>query len=134
MVISHVDLRVRERDRAIAFYDAIAGALGLTRFDGETFTCYEPVRPDGGSEAETQGWLGFTVDPAMTPNLTRIAFAVDTCEDVDRVARVCVDIDAPNLEGPDYAYGPEYYAIFFDDPDGNRLEVCCVGPRAKAAS
>ena len=31
------------------------------------------------------------------------------------------------IEGPEEAYGPKYYAVFFTDPDGNPLEVCSIG-------
>jgi len=129
-VFSHVDLRVRDRERAIAFYDTILGALGLERTDGEEWTSY--ASPDEPPDRE-RIWFGFTVDPAMTPGSTRVALAAPTCEDVDRVTRVLMEAGAPNIEGPDYEYGPEYYAVFFEDHDGNRLEVCCYGPRAQAA-
>jgi len=31
------------------------------------------------------------------------------------------------LEGPEVCvdYSPGYYAFFFEDPDGNKLEICC---------
>lgn len=129
-VLSHADLRVRDRVRATAFYDAVLGALGLIARPSEEWTSYAPA-----SENEGLGdWFGFTEDAAMTPNAGRIAFAAQSCEDVDRVTTVLMEIGAKNIEGPDYDYGPEYYAVFFEDPDGNKLEVCCVGPQARAAS
>ena len=51
------------------------------------------------------------------PNENRIAFVVGSREEVDAVAAL---VDAPAKEMP---YGPGYYAVFFDDPAGNRLEV-----------
>ena len=129
LVISHVDLRVRDRVRATAFYTALLGALGHKARPSDEWTSYVPA-----TETEELGdWFGFTEDPAMTPNATRIAFDAPTCEDVDRVTSVLLEIGAANIEGPDYDYGPEYYAVFFEDPDGNKLEVCCVGPQALAA-
>ena len=31
------------------------------------------------------------------------------------------------LKGPEICkdYSPGYYAFFFEDPDGNKLEICC---------
>ena len=29
-----------------------------------------------------------------------------------------------NIEGPGYDEGPGYYAVFFEDPCRNRLEIC----------
>jgi catechol 2,3-dioxygenase-like lactoylglutathione lyase family enzyme len=132
-VLSHVDLRVRDRSRAIAFYDAILGALGFSKSAGEEeWTTYSST-PEG-EEPESNMWFGFTVDPDMIPGPTRVAFAAQACEDVDRVTTVALEVGAANIEGPDYDYGPQYYAVFFDDPDGNKLEVCCYGPQAQAAS
>ena len=37
-----------------------------------------------------------------------------------------VEGPARNVEGPEEAYGPDYYAVFFEDPEGNKLEVCCI--------
>ena len=31
---------------------------------------------------------------------------------------------ARNIEGPEVYEEPGYYAVFFEDPDGNKLEVC----------
>jgi catechol 2,3-dioxygenase-like lactoylglutathione lyase family enzyme len=131
-VLSHVDVRVRDRARAIAFYDAILAPLGHVKSDGDAWTTYAPP-PEDGAEDDAM-WFGFTADAAMTPGLTRVAFAAETCEQVDAVTAVALESGARNVEGPDYDYGPEYYAVFFEDPDGNRLEVCCNGPRARAAS
>jgi catechol 2,3-dioxygenase-like lactoylglutathione lyase family enzyme len=131
-VFSHVDVRVRERARAIAFYDALLGALGLSKAEGENWITYDATPEE--EESEIKQWFGFTVDPGMVPGPTRIAFAAQTCEEVDRLTTVAMAIGARNIEGPEYAYGPEYYAVFFEDPDGNKLEVCCYGTQAGAAS
>ncbi len=130
LVLSHVDLRVRDRARATAFYTALLGELGHAARASEEWTSFVP----GDETAALGDWIGFTEDAAHRPNETRVALSAQTCEDVDRVTTVLPKIGALNIEGPDYEYGPEYYAVFFDDPDGNKLEVCCIGPRARAAS
>ena len=63
------------------------------------------------------------------PNDTRIAFWAETREQVDRVAQVVREAGGQNLEGPQIwpEYSPGYYAFFFEDPDGNKLEICCRG-------
>lgn len=127
--LSHVDVRVSDRARAIAFYDAILVPLGLERNASEEWITYE-LRDEA---ARTTTWFGFTLDPNVTPSSTRVALAADSCEAVDRVTTAAMEAGARNIEGPDYDYGPEYYAVFFEDPDGNKLEVCCYGPRAQAA-
>ena len=44
--------------------------------------------------------------------------------EVDRLAEIVVRAGARNVEGPGYDEGPGYYAVFFEDPSGNRLEIC----------
>jgi hypothetical protein len=46
--------------------------------------------------------------------------------EVDRIARLARKIGAKNLEGPELCpyYNRGYYACFFEDPAGNKLEVC----------
>jgi catechol 2,3-dioxygenase-like lactoylglutathione lyase family enzyme len=128
-ILSHVDLRVRDRARAIAFYEPVLGALGHVRSDGHTFVTF--ASPDAAEGTESDIWFGMTEDPAMTPGQTRIAFAASSREEVERVAAVARGAGARNVDGPDSSYGPEYYAVFFEDPDGNRLEVCCLGAKAR---
>ena len=64
-----------------------------------------------------------THDP-YAPGLHHFCFRVDDAAAVDRVARALtargIAASAPRLY-PEYA--PDYYATFFDDPDGLRLEV-----------
>jgi glyoxylase I family protein len=48
----------------------------------------------------------------------------DSREDVDGLHRLLLEIDATILDAPsDYPqYRPGYYALFFADPDGLKLE------------
>ena len=43
------------------------------------------------------------------------------------------DAGAQVVEGPEYnaEYTPDYYAMFFEDEDGNKREVCCRTARAR---
>lgn len=66
-------------------------------------------------------------DKNHQPNATRIAFWADTREEVDRLAVLVREAGGRTLEGPEVCvdYSPGYYAFFFEDPDGNKLEICC---------
>jgi catechol 2,3-dioxygenase-like lactoylglutathione lyase family enzyme len=120
-VYSHVDVRVRDRERADRFYSALLAELGLIlESRGATWTSFVHADATGGE------WFAFTEDPAMAPGPARIAFAAESRDEVDRVARLLAAIGAHAIDGPGEAYGPNYYAVFFEDPDGNKLEVCCV--------
>jgi catechol 2,3-dioxygenase-like lactoylglutathione lyase family enzyme len=110
----HIDLRVGDADAALAFYEALMPALGYARrFHGEEWKVW--ARDDAALPA-TQ-YFGFTEHRNHVANQNRIAFWVETRSEVDRIAAL---VDATPKEMP---YGPGYYAIFFADPSGNRLEV-----------
>ena len=121
--LDHIDLRVKDLKRAHEFYGQLLPALGFTadRSDERWGTFYA-VGKDKPSE-----FFGFDEDRHHQPNGTRIAFWADTREEVDRIARLVCDIGGRNAEGPEICadYSPCYYAFFFEDPDGNKLEICC---------
>jgi catechol 2,3-dioxygenase-like lactoylglutathione lyase family enzyme len=123
-LLSHIDMRVRDRARSIVFYDALLGALEFTRGDSTNWTSYFDASTNASLPADYE-WFGFTQDLEAVPNTNRIAFAALSIESVDRVAAILSNIGASEIEGPNYDEGPTYYAIFFTDPDGHHLEVCC---------
>jgi catechol 2,3-dioxygenase-like lactoylglutathione lyase family enzyme len=120
--LDHIDLRVKDMARAREFYGRILPALGFTcdRSDADWGTFYST---DGG---EASAFFGFTEDPRHQPNGTRIAFWAATRSEVDNFAKIVEEAGGRNLEGPELCagYSPGYYALFFEDPDGNRLEIC----------
>lgn len=123
--LDHIDLRVRNRARAQEFYGKILPAMGFTRDQsGQEWGAFEAE--GGGNPVE---FFGFTEDTAHKSNGSRVAFWAETREEVDRVARVVREAGGQNLEGPQVwaDYSPGYYALFFEDPDGNKLEICCRG-------
>ena len=77
-----------------------------------------------GGDGEITAFFGVTESAGHVANENRIAFWAETDAEVDRVAEVARLAGARNLEGP-LAHAPGYYAVFFEDPCGNRLEVCC---------
>ena len=120
-LFDHVDLRVKNRKAAQRFYDQLLPAIGF-RIDksGEEWGLFEA---EGGKAVD---FFGFTEEADHRPNGTRIAFWADTREAVDTVAEVARKAGGRNIEGPEICteYSPGYYAVFFEDPDGNKLEVC----------
>lgn len=117
----HIDLRVKDRARAQQFYGAVLPALGFTVYRGEQEweTYYAP------GEGKPP-FFGFEEDPNHVANGTRISFWADSREEVDSVAEVVRRAGGKVLEGPELCveYTPDYYAFFFEDPDGNKLEIC----------
>ncbi len=119
--LDHIDHRVRSLAAVRPFYDVLMPALGYTRtIDyGSSFEYYCP------DEANQF----FVLDELAhhRPSETRIAFAAATRADVDRIGASLRSVGARAIEGPmdcpDYIQ--PYYAVFFEDPEGNKLEVCC---------
>src|SRR5262249_12927396 len=127
----HIDLRVKDMGVAIKFYAKFLPQPGFVheRHElpprealGEAFHAFYSAGGDKPSE-----FFCFEQDKNHQPNGTRIAFWADTRAEVDQVAKLVRDAGGKALEGPeicvDYSLG--YYAFFFEDPDGNKLEICC---------
>jgi catechol 2,3-dioxygenase-like lactoylglutathione lyase family enzyme len=112
---------VSDLESALPFYDALLPALGYTdRFHGEEWKVW--ARPEPALPA-TQ-YFAVTESRTHVPNDSRIAFWVESPEDVDRLAAVVREAGSVDVSGPkEMPYGPGYYAVFFDDPSGNRLEI-----------
>ena len=116
----HIDLRVRSLAEARPFYETLLPALGFTRDAKiEGWLQYETARSDGAPE-----FVGVTESSQHVANECRIAFRADGIGEVDRLAAIAVRAGARNIEGPVYEEA-DYYAVFFEDPSGNRLEICC---------
>jgi len=120
-LFSHIDLRVTDGPRAIAFYDLLLAELGFFRSHGGGFTDEEPTWRRAQWRANDE-FFGLTIDPDFAPNQNRIAFHAASPEDVDRISAVLTEAGAVDIDGPS-EYGG-YYATFCEDPDGNRLEIC----------
>jgi catechol 2,3-dioxygenase-like lactoylglutathione lyase family enzyme len=124
----HIDLRVKDRARAQRFYEKVLPAIGFTRENSDDEWGAFYVAGEG-----KPPFFGFTEDPEHRPNGTRISFWADSREEVDRVAEVVRAAGGRVLEGPELCvdYTPDYYAFFFEDPDGNKLEICHRSPPAR---
>jgi catechol 2,3-dioxygenase-like lactoylglutathione lyase family enzyme len=115
----HVDLRVRSFAEARPLYEALLPALGFTR--DATIEGWLQYEAEGDGETE---FVGVTESPQHVANECRVAFWADSIREVDRLAAMAVQAGARNVEGPLYEEA-SYYAVFFEDPSGNRLEICC---------
>ena len=129
-IISHITLGTNDKARSARFYDAVLGAIGFARLpkppekplayerDGQMPTIYIYSPADG--------------NPATWGNGTHVAFIADTREQVHAfhehaLANGGADEGAP---GPRPHYGPNYYAAYVRDPDGNKLQAVCYADEA----
>ena len=128
--VGHVDLVCRDVERSLAFYAAVFGPLGLAQpalFDGERGEQIHYLRfPAVGSGSlglrQAQSEQPFEL---YAPGLHHVALAVEHAADVDAAYEAAVAAGAEILHPPQLwpQYHPGYYATFFLDPDGFRLEV-----------
>jgi catechol 2,3-dioxygenase-like lactoylglutathione lyase family enzyme len=121
-LFDHIDLRVKNREAAQRFYAQVLPAIGF-RVDksGKRWGLFEA---EGDRAVD---FFGFTEEADFQPNGNRIAFWAESRAAVDKVAEVIRRAGGKNIEGPELCldYSRGYYAVFFEDPDGNKLEVCC---------
>jgi predicted lactoylglutathione lyase len=117
----HIDLRVSDLAKVRALYDALLPAMGFSRLeeDGKNVNYHLE------DEDRSRPFVGLMSESQHRPNGTRIAFRAGSRDDVDRLAAIARRAGARSLEGPeDYGGSPRYYAAFFEDADGNKLEIC----------
>jgi len=117
-LFDHIDLRVPCLAEVAHFYETLLPALGFTRrVSVEGWLQFE-----GGDEPVT-AFFGITESTRHVPNENRVALWAESPAEVERIAKVAALAGARDIEGP-MDYEPGYYAVFFEDPCGNRLEVC----------
>jgi catechol 2,3-dioxygenase-like lactoylglutathione lyase family enzyme len=130
--VNHLRLTVADVPASKRFYDPLMRLLGYGRREEE------PGRVAYGREDAAGGvlWLILTgASPELrahphqmlAPGLHHLAFNAEDRAEVDRVHELLVAADAHVLDPPaEYDYEPGYYAVFFRDPDGFKLEVVHV--------
>jgi catechol 2,3-dioxygenase-like lactoylglutathione lyase family enzyme len=128
--LGHVDLVCRDVERSLAFYAAVFGVLGLepphiVRGErGEAIAYLRFPRSGSGSIGLRQA-LEEQPFQLYAPGLHHVALAVERVGEVDLAHENAVAAGAEILHAPRLwpVYHPEYYATFFLDPDGFRIEV-----------
>jgi catechol 2,3-dioxygenase-like lactoylglutathione lyase family enzyme len=142
--LSHLDISVGYPERSIPFYDALLRALGYRRWNVDQPEWREPhpSRATWGRRNGDGSRFDIEVKPARLSSRNRrydryepgphhLAFHAESTDVVDAVYAAVVAaggevLDAPAQYGGTPAYGDFYYAAFFADPDGFKLEVCFV--------
>lgn len=129
-MFSYVSLGTRDLARTLPFYDAVMAALGHARI--------EDCNPEDRSAAwglDDPGphlWVTEPFDgaPATVGNGVMVSFLAPSRAAVDAfhaaaLANGGTDEGAPGLR-PEY--GPQFYAGYVRDPDGNKLNAVCYSP------
>ncbi len=122
--LDHVDLTVSDLERAKAFYGTVFEALGFRRVPHVEYVAWANAKLAIGlrtaSDAERK-----TPFDRFRPGLHHLAFRALSRADVDAFHAFLVQHEIPVLDPPaEYPeYGEDYYAVFFADPDGMKLEL-----------
>lgn len=122
-MIGYVTLGTNNLQRASEFYDAIAGELGVSRMmEMESFIAWG--MPGGGAG------IGLTKphdgNPATVGNGVMVALAAKDKAQVDRLYKLAMDLGATDEGGPGQR-SEGFYAAYFRDPDGNKLNAFFMG-------
>ena len=118
-MIGYVTLGTNDFDKAVAFYDELLALLGASRFmEEETFIAWASS-PDTPGLSVTRPYDG---KPATVGNGTMIALAVDSKEKVHAVYDKAIELGGTD-EGPPGPRSEWFYAGYFRDLDGNKLNV-----------
>ena len=122
-MIGYVTLGTNDLPRAAAFYDALLGELGAKRameFDSLIMWAVKPgvpalcvIKP-------------YDKQAATVGNGVMVALVVDSKEKVDRLYRKAIELGAKD-EGPAGPRGDGFYAGYFRDLDGNKLNFFHMG-------
>lgn len=121
-MIGYVTLGTNDIKKAAKFYDELLGEINAGRFmETENFIAW----------ATSPGQPGLSVikphdgKAATVGNGTMVAIACDKPETVDRLYKKAIELGATD-EGPAGPRGENFYAGYFRDPDGNKLNFFCM--------
>ena len=122
-MIGYVTLGTNDLPRAAAFYDKLLAALGAKRVME-----YERGYVWGTSMAAPMISILKPYDgkPATRGNGTMVAFVVDSKAKVDAFYKLALELGASD-EGAPGPRGDGFYAAYFRDLDGNKLNCFHMG-------
>jgi glyoxylase I family protein len=128
--VDHLDLVVTDLERSLRFYAELLTPLGFTRtseIEGERGERVVYIGGTGGpsvSLREAQSEAHATPYDRYAVGIHHLAFVARSREQVDERADWLRERGTVIESGPEeYRYTPGYYAVFFFDPDGIKLEI-----------
>jgi glyoxylase I family protein len=128
--VHHVDLVVSSIERSLPFYTQLLGPLGfhtVSEVEGERGETIWYISGPGSAVGLREATSKSDVYDRYRVGLHHLAFEADSRAQVDERAEWVrarrMEIES---EPQEYAYLPGYYAVFFYDPDGLKLEIVYV--------
>ena len=123
-MIGYVTLGTNDLVRAAKFYDALAKELGVGRFmENERMIAWgSPGRGAGFGVIKPHDG-----NAASVGNGVMAAIAAKDKAQVDRIYKLAVDLGAKDEGAPGPRGDGGFYAAYFRDPDGNKLNAFVMG-------
>ena len=128
--VDHLDLVVTDLERSLAFYNGLLEPLGFTRNVDIVGERGERVVYIGGAGGTSVSLRQVQPDAHATPydryaiGIHHLCFGAPDRETVNERAAWLRERGAQiESEPAEYHYTPDYYAVFFYDPDGIKLEI-----------
>ena len=121
-MIGYTTLGTNDLERAAKFYDALFTEIGARRFmESERFVAWavSPTAPGFGVTKPFDG------KAATVGNGVMVALVLDSSEKVDRLYAKAIELGASD-EGKPGPRGNGFYAAYFRDLDGNKLNCFCM--------
>lgn len=121
-MIGYVTLGTNNLETNAKFYDELLAVLGAKRMmDMDTFIAWsiEPGQPAISITKPADG------NSATVGNGVMVALAVETPEQVDALYAKAIELGAKD-EGAAGPRGDNFYAGYFRDLDGNKLNFFCM--------
>ena len=124
-MIGYVTLGTNDRARGAKFYDALCGELGVGRMmENDQFIAWG--KPGGGAG------IGLTApfdgQPATVGNGVMVALEAKDRAQVERLYRIALENGGTD-EGAPGDRGGGFFAGYFRDPDGNKLNAFLIEPQ-----
>ena len=122
-MIGYVTLGTNDLPRAAAFYDALLAEVGIARIMdfGRGYAWGAAM-----DKPALAIMIPFDQKPATVGNGVMAAIVVDSRDKVDRLHHKALALGGQD-EGAAGPRGEGFYAGYFRDLDGNKLNVFCLG-------
>ncbi len=125
-MIGYVTLGTTDLPRAAAFYDALLAAFGAQRtIDWGQGIAWGPDH----NQAMLAVTLPFNGAPASVGNGVMVALQAGSPEQVQALHAHALALGGTD-EGAPGLRGDTFYAAYFRDLDGNKLNAFCIVPKA----
>jgi len=123
-MIGYVTLGTNDLEKAVTFYDQLLATIGATRFlENEQFVAWTTGAEDPGISVTKP----FNGEAATVGNGNMVAIMLESNEKVDAFYQKAIDLGG-SCEGTPGPRGemPGFYAAYFRDLDGNKLNAFCM--------